>query len=124
MSRRGVDIVVVVVVVVVPRRLSSLGVNCGRSGTGELAVARLGTMARRVVRRRARQEYVEIKRMGFENPKLLHQLLTNIAENIANYAIYQVCRRSSARERRAAAAVAAAVGAGGRARRETRVRMR
>ena len=36
--------------------------------------------------------------MGFENPKLLHQLLTNIAENIANYAIYQV-GRSSARER-------------------------
>merc|ERR1719198_1552705 len=36
------------------------------------------------------KEFTEIKRMGFEAPAVLHKLLGDIAENIADYAIYQI----------------------------------
>ena len=37
------------------------------------------------------KEYKEIKSLGYQSPKVLHALLDRLADNIGDYAIYQVC---------------------------------
>ena len=37
-----------------------------------------------------RGEYKEIKSLGYQSPKVLHALLDRLAENIGDYAIYQI----------------------------------
>jgi len=36
------------------------------------------------------QEYLEIKKMMFQEPALLHQMLSILADNIGEYANFQV----------------------------------
>jgi len=48
------------------------------------------TLATYLVEGATSKEYLEIKKMGFENPKLLHQMLSILADNIADYAVYQI----------------------------------
>lgn len=39
------------------------------------------------------KEYMEIKKMAFLEPKLLHAMLKSLADSIGDYANYQVWRR-------------------------------
>ena len=48
------------------------------------------TLATYLVEGGTSKEYLEIKKMGFEAPQVLHKLLGDIADNIAEYAIYQI----------------------------------
>ena len=48
------------------------------------------TLATYLVEGKTSKEYLEIKKMAFTEPKLLHAILKNLAESIAEYALYQV----------------------------------
>jgi len=48
------------------------------------------TLATYLVEGRTSKEYLEIKKMAFTEPKLLHAILTNLAESIAEYALFQI----------------------------------
>jgi uroporphyrinogen decarboxylase len=48
------------------------------------------TLATYIVEGGSSKEYLEIKKMGFKNPKLLHKLLKKLADGIAEYACYQI----------------------------------
>ena len=48
------------------------------------------TLATYIVEGKTSKEYLEIKKMAFNEPKLLHAILKNLADNIADYALYQI----------------------------------
>lgn len=48
------------------------------------------TLATYLVEGKTSKEYLEIKKMAFTEPKLLHAILRNLAESIAEYALYQI----------------------------------
>lgn len=48
------------------------------------------TLATYVVEGKSSKEYLEIKKMAFNEPDLLHAILKNIAESICDYALYQI----------------------------------
>ena len=48
------------------------------------------TLATYLVEGKTSKEYLEIKKMAFNEPKLLHAILKNLADNIADYALYQI----------------------------------
>lgn len=48
------------------------------------------TLATYMVEGGSSKEYKEIKTMGYENPKVLHAMLERLADNIADYAIFQI----------------------------------
>eukprot|EP00521_Asterionellopsis_glacialis_P009554 CAMPEP_0195289658 /NCGR_PEP_ID=MMETSP0707-20130614/5842_1 /TAXON_ID=33640 /ORGANISM="Asterionellopsis glacialis, Strain CCMP134" /LENGTH=408 /DNA_ID=CAMNT_0040349685 /DNA_START=140 /DNA_END=1366 /DNA_ORIENTATION=- len=48
------------------------------------------TLATYVVEGKTSKEYLEIKKMAFNEPKLLHSILKNIADSIGEYALYQI----------------------------------
>jgi len=48
------------------------------------------TLATYLVEGKTSKEYLEIKKMAFTEPKLLHAILQNLAESIAEYALYQI----------------------------------
>jgi len=48
------------------------------------------TLATYLVEGKSSKEYLEIKKMAFNEPKLLHAILKNLAESIAEYALFQV----------------------------------
>ena len=48
------------------------------------------TLATYLVEGKTSKEYLEIKKMAFNEPDLLHAILKNLAESIADYALYQV----------------------------------
>eukprot|EP00578_Thalassiosira_sp_NH16_P018984 CAMPEP_0181093432 /NCGR_PEP_ID=MMETSP1071-20121207/9444_1 /TAXON_ID=35127 /ORGANISM="Thalassiosira sp., Strain NH16" /LENGTH=392 /DNA_ID=CAMNT_0023175669 /DNA_START=130 /DNA_END=1308 /DNA_ORIENTATION=+ len=48
------------------------------------------TLATYLVEGKTSKEYVEIKKMAFKEPKLLHAILQNLADSLAEYAIYQI----------------------------------
>lgn len=70
--------------------LKALREEVGNSATVLGFVGLPYTLATYLVEGGSSKEYVEIKRMGFEKPELLHQMLTALAENIGDYANYQI----------------------------------
>jgi uroporphyrinogen decarboxylase len=48
------------------------------------------TLATYLVEGQTSKEYLEIKKMMFNEPKLLHAILQNLADSIAEYALYQI----------------------------------
>ena len=48
------------------------------------------TLATYLVEGKTSKEYLEIKKMAFTEPKLLHAILKNLAESISEYALYQI----------------------------------
>mmetsp|Transcript_36542 Transcript_36542/g.67586 ORF Transcript_36542/g.67586 Transcript_36542/m.67586 type:complete len:412 (-) Transcript_36542:142-1377(-) len=48
------------------------------------------TLATYLVEGKTSKEYLEIKKMAFSEPKLLHAILKNLAESIAEYALFQI----------------------------------
>jgi uroporphyrinogen decarboxylase len=48
------------------------------------------TLATYLVEGKTSKEYLEIKKMAFNEPKLLHAILTNLADSIAEYALFQI----------------------------------
>ena len=48
------------------------------------------TLATYLVEGKTSKEYLEIKKMAFTEPKLLHAILKNLAESIGEYALYQI----------------------------------
>ena len=48
------------------------------------------TLATYMVEGGSSKEYKEIKSLGYQSPKVLHALLDRLAENIGDYAIYQI----------------------------------
>merc|ERR1719359_229960 len=48
------------------------------------------TLATYLVEGQTSREYLEIKKMGLSEPKLLHQMLQTLADNIGEYACYQI----------------------------------
>lgn len=48
------------------------------------------TLATYMVEGGSSKEYKEIKCLGYEAPKVLHSMLSKLAENIGDYAIYQI----------------------------------
>ena len=48
------------------------------------------TLATYLVEGKTSREYLEIKKMAFTEPKLLHAILKNLAESISEYALYQI----------------------------------
>jgi uroporphyrinogen decarboxylase len=48
------------------------------------------TLATYLVEGKTSKEYLEIKKMAFNEPKLLHAILKNLAESIAEYALFQI----------------------------------
>ena len=48
------------------------------------------TLATYLVEGKTSREYLEIKKMAFTEPKLLHAILKNLAESITEYALYQI----------------------------------
>ena len=48
------------------------------------------TLATYMVEGGSSKEYKEIKTLGYQNPEVLHAMLTNLADNIADYAIFQI----------------------------------
>lgn len=48
------------------------------------------TLATYMVEGKSSKEYLEIKKMAFNEPKLLHAILKNLAESIGDYALYQI----------------------------------
>jgi uroporphyrinogen decarboxylase len=48
------------------------------------------TLATYLVEGKTSKEYLEIKKMAFTEPKLLHMILKNLAESIAEYALFQI----------------------------------
>ncbi len=48
------------------------------------------TLATYMVEGKTSKEYLEIKKMAFNEPKLLHTILQNLADSIGDYALYQI----------------------------------
>jgi len=48
------------------------------------------TLATYLVEGKTSKEYLEIKKMAFTEPKLLHTILKNLADSIAEYALFQI----------------------------------
>ncbi|KAK1746375.1 uroporphyrinogen decarboxylase [Skeletonema marinoi] len=48
------------------------------------------TLATYLVEGKTSKEYLEIKKMAFTEPKLLHMILKNLAESISEYALFQI----------------------------------
>lgn len=48
------------------------------------------TLATYLVEGKTSKEYLEIKKMAFQEPKLLHAILQNLADSIAEYALFQI----------------------------------
>lgn len=48
------------------------------------------TLATYLVEGKTSKEYLEIKKMAFSEPDLLHAILKNLAESISEYALYQI----------------------------------
>jgi len=48
------------------------------------------TLATYLVEGKTSKEYLEIKKMAFTEPKLLHAILSNLAESLAEYALFQI----------------------------------
>ena len=48
------------------------------------------TLATYLVEGKTSKEYLEIKKMAFTEPKLLHAILKNLSESIAEYALFQI----------------------------------
>jgi uroporphyrinogen decarboxylase len=48
------------------------------------------TLATYVVEGKTSKEYLEMKKMAFNEPKLLHAILKSLAESIGDYALYQI----------------------------------
>ena len=48
------------------------------------------TLATYMIEGKTSKEYLEIKKMAFNEPKLLHAILQNLADSIGDYALYQV----------------------------------
>jgi len=48
------------------------------------------TLATYLVEGKSSKEYLEIKKMAFNEPKLLHAILTNLAESLGQYALFQI----------------------------------
>ena len=48
------------------------------------------TLATYLVEGKTSKEYLEIKKMAFSEPKLLHSILKNLAESISEYALFQI----------------------------------
>lgn len=48
------------------------------------------TLATYVVEGKTSKEYLEIKKMAFNEPELLHSILKNIADSIGEYALFQI----------------------------------
>ena len=48
------------------------------------------TLATYMVEGGSSKEYKEIKSLGYQSPKILHAMLDKLADNIADYAIYQI----------------------------------
>jgi len=48
------------------------------------------TLATYIVEGKTSKEYLEIKKMALNEPELLHSILQNLADNIADYALFQV----------------------------------
>mmetsp|Transcript_25420 Transcript_25420/g.55536 ORF Transcript_25420/g.55536 Transcript_25420/m.55536 type:complete len:409 (+) Transcript_25420:110-1336(+) len=48
------------------------------------------TLATYLVEGKTSREYLEIKKMAFTEPKLLHAILKNLADSIAEYALFQI----------------------------------
>eukprot|EP00751_Fragilariopsis_kerguelensis_P006609 CAMPEP_0170783350 /NCGR_PEP_ID=MMETSP0733-20121128/15464_1 /TAXON_ID=186038 /ORGANISM="Fragilariopsis kerguelensis, Strain L26-C5" /LENGTH=403 /DNA_ID=CAMNT_0011128007 /DNA_START=76 /DNA_END=1287 /DNA_ORIENTATION=+ len=48
------------------------------------------TLATYMIEGKTSKEYTEIKKMAFNEPKLLHHILKNLAESIGEYALYQI----------------------------------
>eukprot|EP00543_Licmophora_paradoxa_P011317 CAMPEP_0202462270 /NCGR_PEP_ID=MMETSP1360-20130828/53289_1 /ASSEMBLY_ACC=CAM_ASM_000848 /TAXON_ID=515479 /ORGANISM="Licmophora paradoxa, Strain CCMP2313" /LENGTH=402 /DNA_ID=CAMNT_0049084675 /DNA_START=94 /DNA_END=1302 /DNA_ORIENTATION=- len=48
------------------------------------------TLATYLVEGKTSKEYLEIKKMAFNEPKLLHQILKSLAESIGEYALFQI----------------------------------
>lgn len=48
------------------------------------------TLATYLVEGKTSKEYLEIKKMAFTEPKLLHAILKNLADSIAEYALFQI----------------------------------
>lgn len=62
-------------------------------GTGATVLGFVGlpfTIATYLVEGKTSREYLEIKKMGIEQPAVLHQMLTVLAENIGDYACYMI----------------------------------
>lgn len=48
------------------------------------------TLATYLVEGKTSKEYLEIKKMAFNEPDLLHAILNNLAESIGEYALFQI----------------------------------
>jgi len=48
------------------------------------------TLATYMIEGKTSREYLEIKKMAFNEPKLLHHILQNLADSIGDYALYQI----------------------------------
>lgn len=48
------------------------------------------TLATYLVEGKTSKEYLEIKKMAFNEPDLLHAILQNLADSIGEYALYQI----------------------------------
>ena len=48
------------------------------------------TLATYLVEGKTSKEYLETKKMAFNEPKLLHAILKNLAESIGDYALFQI----------------------------------
>lgn len=48
------------------------------------------TLATYLVEGKTSKEYLEIKKMAFKEPKLLHAILKNLAESLGEYALFQI----------------------------------
>ena len=48
------------------------------------------TLATYLVEGKTSKEYLEIKKMAFNEPDLLHAILKNLAESIGDYALFQI----------------------------------
>lgn len=48
------------------------------------------TLATYLVEGKTSKEYLEIKKMAFNEPKLLHSILSNLAESLGEYALFQI----------------------------------
>lgn len=48
------------------------------------------TLATYLVEGKTSKEYLEIKKMAFTEPKLLHSILKNLAESLGEYALFQI----------------------------------
>ena len=48
------------------------------------------TLATYLVEGKSSKEYLEIKKMAFNEPELLHMILLKLAESIGEYALFQI----------------------------------